>query len=196
MSDDPGRAEAMDALYLDYSRVPVLAELAAGRDPVRGTGPLASPCVVVGEAPGAEEDRQGRPFAGPSGQLLAELFRRAGLPWRACYLTNVVCWRPPGNRTPYNFQVQASQARLDAEVALVDPVMVVAAGSTAWRALTRGGLGDFEAAKLRWHDLDGRRLLCVPHPACLLRLKAAERAQWEQATVAALSQALPARAAS
>jgi uracil-DNA glycosylase len=111
-----------------------------------------------------------------------------------CYVTNVLPWRPPGNRTPYPFQVRASEERLAAEIALVDPVIVVAAGAVAWRGVTREKAGRFDEARFAWHELDGRRLLCIPHPAALLRLKGAEREDWERATRAALAEALPKKA--
>lgn len=187
------REAAMAALYEEYARQPVLAKLAGGKRLVRGHGMLSAPVAVVGEAPGEEEDRRGRPFTGRSGAVLQDLFGRAGIPWEYCYVTNVLPWRPSSaNRTPYPFEVQASEARLAAEVALVDPVVVVAAGDVAWRGLTRGSLGRFAGARFRWHELDGRRLLAIPHPAYLLHLRDdAERAEWKKATVDALRLALP-----
>jgi DNA polymerase len=182
----------MAALYEEYARTPVLAKLADGRKLVPGSGLPDAPLMVVGEAPGEQEERRGRPFVGPCGTTLQELFSLAGIPWEYCYVTNVLPWRPPANRTPYPFEVQASQARLAAEVALVDPVVVVAAGDVAWRGLTRGELGRFDDASLRWHDLNGRRLVAVPHPGYLLRLKdPAELARWKSATVDALRLAIP-----
>lgn len=183
--EDP--VKAMDGLYERYSQTGVLAKLAAGRPLVRGSGLLPAPLAVVGEAPGEQEERQGRPFAGPAGSMLRSLFREARVPWEYCYVTNVVPWRPPGNRTPYPFEVQVSRARLAAEVALVNPVAVVAAGSVAWSALTGGGLGPFAEARFRWHELDGRRLVAVPHPSYILRLKGAEAPEWKKATVEALA---------
>lgn len=184
------RAKAMDAVYEDYAAVQVLAELAAGRKPMRGTGRLDSPVMVIGEAPGAEEEKQGVPFIGPSGQLLRKLFDGAGIPWNMCYVTNAVAYRPPGNRTPYPFQLQGSEERLAQETDLVDPVIVVAAGASAWRTVTRDRMGKFDAARFRWHSLNGRRLLCIPHPAAILRLGEPDRSQWKQQTVDVLALAL------
>jgi len=189
MTDDERQA-AMDALYDDYAKIPVLAELAHGKCLVRGYGPLSSPFTVVGEAPGAEEEKRGIPFCGPSGKLLQDLFGQAGIPWNTCYVTNAVCWRPPGNRTPYPFQVSAGSDRLWGEIRVTDAVVVVAAGSVAWRGITRRQLGGFEEARFRWHELEGRRLLAVPHPAFIMRLPEREQPQWKQKTVDALSQAL------
>lgn len=186
------RRAALDALYEEYAKTPVLQGLAAGRRHVAGHGPLDSPLVVVGEAPGEEEDRQGRPFVGPSGRLLQSLFRRAGLPWEMCYVMNVLPWRPPGNRTPYPFEVHASWLRVSAEIAVVDPLVVVAAGATAWKGVTALEQGSFAGARFRWSHLEGRRLLAVPHPSALLREPAGdERARLEDAVVEALRGARP-----
>jgi uracil-DNA glycosylase len=185
------RAEAMDGIYEEYAATPMLAELASGRQLVRGYGPLDSPFMVVGEAPGAEEERQLRPFVGPSGRLLQDIFRQAGIPWQLCYVTNTVPWRPPGNRTPYPFQVQASEDRIWHEILTVDPLVIVAAGAVAWRGVTRSNLGRFEDARWKWHDVAGRRLLAIPHPSYFLHMRdQAERSRWEQATVNALGLAM------
>jgi uracil-DNA glycosylase family 4 len=186
------RRAAIDALYADYAKTPVLRQLAAGRRLVPGHGPLDAPLVVVGEAPGQEEDRQGRPFAGPSGQLLRSMFGRAGLPWGMCYIMNVLPWRPPGNRTPYPFEVHASWMRVSAEIAVVDPVAVIAAGATAWKGVTALEHGSFADARFRWSELEGRRLLAVPHPSAVLREgNPADRARLEDAVVEALRRARP-----
>lgn len=182
---------AMDALYERYAAAPVLAKIADGRRLVRGHGPLKAPVVVVGEAPGEKEDLAGRPFVGPAGKLLRTMFDAAGIPWDCCYFTNVLCWRPPGNRAPYPYEVQAAYERLEGEIALIEPLVVIAAGETAWRGLTKGEVVPFADARLKWHDLGGRPLLAVPHPAFLLRLRSAgERETWERAMTEALAQVM------
>lgn len=189
--DQAEREAAMAALYEEYAAQRQLRKIAEHRRLVPGHGMLDAPVVVVGEAPGEKEDQQGRPFVGKAGKVLQAQLSVAGIPWEYCYVTNVLPWRPPANRTPYPFEVQASRKRLAAEVALVDPVVVVAAGSVAWRALAGDELGPFEEARFRWHELDGRRLVAIPHPSYLLHLRsAAEREVWEKATVEALGMAL------
>lgn len=180
---------AMDAIYEEYSKVHVLMELAAGRPPVRGSGPAGSPFVVVGEAPGEQEEKLGAPFVGPAGRLLRKLFADAGIPWNLCYITNAVAWRPPDNRTPYPYQVDASRPRLLAEIGVADREVIVAAGAVAWRCLTDGKRMSFEEARLKWHDYGGIRLLAIPHPSFILRLKH-DREAWETATADALRKSL------
>jgi DNA polymerase len=181
----------MELLYERYAAQQVLAPLAEGRRLVPGHGPPGSPVLVIGEAPGEQEERTGRPFTGPSGQLLQEIFKSAGISWPLCYVTNVIPWRPPGNRTPYPFQVHASWQRVAGEIELVDPEVIIAAGDTAWRGVTQLDMGRFAAARWKWHELNGRRLLAVPHPAWILRLDDAERSGAVTATVRALRLALP-----
>jgi DNA polymerase len=93
---DPG---LIDEAYKAYEELSSLAPLRAQSPLVRGDGPLNAPVLIVGEAPGEQEVKQGRPFVGPSGRLLDELLDERGLPRWMCWVTNVVCYRPPGNRT-------------------------------------------------------------------------------------------------
>lgn len=188
--DDPFERRMTEA-YQVYAAQPALARLAEGRKLVPGHGLLNAPVMVVGEAPGEQEEKQGRPFVGPAGKLLQKLLYAADIAWEFCYVTNVVPWRPPGNRTPYPFEVQLSQGRLAEEVSLVDPVVVIAAGDVAWRCLTRNAMGPFAEARFHWHDLGGRRLVAVPHPSYLLRLTDTEKVTWTDATIDALAQTLP-----
>jgi DNA polymerase len=187
---EDAKQAALDALYEDYAKTPVLRQLAYGRRLVPGHGPLDAPLVVVGEAPGEEEARQGVPFVGPSGQMLQWLFTRAGLPWEMCYIMNTLPWRPPGNRAPYPYEVHASWLRVSAEIAVIDPVVVIAAGAVAWKGVTALELGKFADARFHWHDLEGRRLLAVPHPSAILRERDDQaRFAMEAATVQALKEA-------
>lgn len=187
---------AIDEAYERYAAQPVLARVAGGRPPVRGHGPLNSPVMIVDEAPGEAEEAAARPFAGPPGKLLQRMLAVAGVPWECCYVTSVLCWRPPAGRDPYPYEVQAAYRRLEDEAAVVQPLVVIAAGSAAWRALTRDRGMPFADARLKWHDLDGRRLLCIPHPSSLLRLRSgSERSAWEGTVQGVLARVLSGTAA-
>jgi uracil-DNA glycosylase len=184
---------ALDRLYAAYAKQDVLQQVADGKRLVPGAGPLDAPLAVVGEAPGETEDRLGEPFVGKSGQLLQHLFARAALPWELCYRTNVLPWRPPANRVPHNFEIVASYDRLADEIAIIGPVVVIAAGATAWQALTRGQRGRFTGAVGHWAESGLLyRLLPVYHPAFILRAGGAEQDRLEAETVAALHSALAA----
>jgi len=181
--------QALADLYEEYAGNVIFARLAAGRPVVPGFGPPGA-LAVVGEAPGRDEERLGRPFVGRSGKFLQRMFADAEIPWDLCYVMNVVPWRPPNNRTPYPFEVQASVQRVAAELDIVAPVVVVAAGSVAWEGLGGKSLCPAEDALFRWHDLEGRRVLALPHPARILRMPTSASAGWRQQAVDALSLAL------
>ncbi|MCA9832177.1 MAG: uracil-DNA glycosylase [Dehalococcoidia bacterium] len=95
---------------------------------VPGEGPLDSDVMFIGEAPGANEDRQGRPFVGAAGNFLEELLGAAGLRRSEVYICNVLKCRPPGNRDPLPGEIQACSDYLDRQIDLVDPLVIVTLG--------------------------------------------------------------------
>ena len=142
-----------------------------------------APVMVVGEAPGADEDRQGKPFVGVSGQLLDRMFGSVGLS-RATnlYLSNILPWRPPGNRTPSDAEAALFLPFLLRHVALARPRLLVLAGGVSAKALlnTREGI---TRVRGKWNQVtlaDGTVIPALPmlHPAYLLRNPAAKREAW------------------
>jgi DNA polymerase len=144
-------------------------ELAATRTTVVvGEAPAGARLAVVGEAPGADEDRAGRPFVGRAGRLLDDLLAGAGLDRSAVAVLNVLQCRPPGNRPPASAEVARCRGWLDRKLALVEPELVVALGLTAagW-FLGRGvRLG---AVRGTVHEVAGRRVLPTYHPSAAIR---------------------------
>lgn len=191
-----GKADQLAELYDSYAATEVLQQVRAGRPVVRGAGPLDAPLVVVGEAPGEKEERDGEPFVGASGQRLQALFAEAGIPWEMCYKTNVLPWRPPRNRTPYPFEIDASMYRVQTEIRLIGPRVVVAVGAVAWQGVTSRHLGIFSANRGKWRrwQQSGHVFLCdllaIYHPAALLRAPKYQRTSMEASTVAALHSVL------
>ena len=144
-------------------------ELAATRSSVVvGDFPPGARMLVVGEAPGAQEDACGRPFGGKGGQLLDRLLDEAGIDRGSVAVANVLKCRPPGNRTPTRAEANRCRGWLDRQVELVDPRLVVTLGGTAlaWACGTGHRLADMRA---RLHDWNGRRLLASYHPSAALR---------------------------
>ncbi|MBP0494626.1 uracil-DNA glycosylase [Pararoseomonas indoligenes] len=150
---------------------------------VLSDGVADSGLVLVGEAPGADEDRQGKPFVGVSGRLLDRMLASIGVERaRNAYLTNILPWRPPGNRTPTDAEMNVFTPFVLRHLALVRPRHLVLLGGTAAKALLRRNEG-ITRLRGRWHSLEVPGLGAVPtlatlHPAYLLRQPAAKREAW------------------
>ena len=156
-------------------------------------GDPAGRVMAVGEAPGAEEDRQGRPFSGRSGQLLDRMLAAIGLDRAGVYVANVVPWRPPGNRTPTPQEVAICRPFIARQIELADPDVLLCLGGPAAQSLL-GSKEGIMRLRGRWHDFDtGRRTVrAMPmlHPAYLLRQPAHKKLAW--ADLRALKKALDA----
>jgi len=157
-------------------------------------GNPAARIMVVGEAPGADEDRIGLPFVGVSGQLLDKIFASIGLSrqsddiYKSIYISNILNWRPPGNRTPTPAEVEVSLPFIERHIALINPDILVLAGGVAAKAL----LNRNEAiSRLRgtWHDYmpltpgvtertNPIPTLATYHPSYLLRTPSQKKAVW------------------
>jgi DNA polymerase len=148
--------------------------------------------MFVGEAPGADEDRIGRPFVGRAGQLLDRMLGTIGLDRRSVYIANVVPWRPPGNRTPTLQETQACLPFIRRQIELADPEVLVCLGGSAVQALL-GVQGGITRVRGSWFDYardagQPIRTLAMFHPAYLLRQPAHKRLAW--ADMRALAAAL------
>ncbi|MFI0396596.1 uracil-DNA glycosylase family protein [Paracoccus sp. p1-h21] len=138
--------------------------------------------LILGEAPGEEEDRQGKPFVGRAGQLLDKMLAAIGLARdaadaeRAAYIVNVLTWRPPGNRRPTPQEIAVSLPFLRRHIELADPDVIVLMGNTPCQA----ALGRAGILRLRgqWMQAFGKPALPMTHPAYLLRNPAAKREAW------------------
>ena len=140
--------------------------------------------MVVGEAPGADEDLQGKPFVGQSGQLLDRMFATIGLDRTRLYISNILPWRPPGNRRPLPPEIAMCLPFLLRHIALVQPEIVILAGATAAAALLERDDGIMRL-RGRWFPLEteagqGRLAQAIPlyHPAFLLRSPERKREAW------------------
>ena len=134
----------------------------------------------VGEAPGAEEDRAGRPFVGRAGQLLDRMLAAIGLDRTRVYIFNVVPWRPPGNRTPTPQEVAACLPFTLRQLELVDPDVLICLGAPSMQALLGVKEGILKT-RGRWMSVQTRRAIpamAMLHPAYLLRQPAQKRLAW------------------
>ncbi|MBT5415525.1 MAG: uracil-DNA glycosylase [Rhodospirillaceae bacterium] len=151
---------------------------------VFGDGNPTARIMFVGEAPGADEDRQGLPFVGVSGQLLDRMLGWIGLDREAFFITNMLFWRPPGNRQPTPAEVAACLPFVERMISLVDPELLVMVGGSSAKAL----LGKSEGIKRlrgRWFTYENAFMArpipaaAIFHPAYLLRSPAEKRAAWQ-----------------
>ena len=137
--------------------------------------------MIVGEAPGREEDLAGKPFVGRAGQLLDKMLAAIGLGEDDVHITNVVYWRPPGNRTPTPQEVQICRPFLERQIELVAPDVLMTLGGPAATALL-GIEGGIMRTRGRWREIEvaGRKVPAMPtlHPAYLLRTPIAKRLAW------------------
>jgi len=145
---------------------------------VPGEGDPGARLVIVGEAPGAEEDRTGRPFVGAAGRLLTKMLAAIGLARDEVFICNLLKCRPPGNRTPRPDEVACCKPFLREQLRLLNPEIVLALGSPAARELlqTRRGITSLRGRFMR--SREGLRIMPTFHPAYLLRNPAAKREVW------------------
>jgi DNA polymerase len=146
---------------------------------VPGEGSPTADVMFVGEAPGASEDKEGRPFVGRAGRLLDQLLAEAGLERAEVYITNVVKARPPGNRDPRAAEVAHHMPWLERELALIRPRLVVPLGRHALKHFAR----DAKISEVHGRPLreDGRELFPLYHPAAALRSTALRETLFEDA---------------
>ncbi|HOJ52370.1 MAG TPA: uracil-DNA glycosylase family protein [Syntrophales bacterium] len=145
---------------------------------VFGEGNPRAKLVFVGEAPGADEDRLGRPFVGKAGQLLTRIIEAMGMKRGEVYICNVLKCRPPQNRTPLPAEMEVCGPFLEKQLAVIKPTVICALGSIAAKFLLKTD-APITAIRGRFHDYRGIPCLPTYHPAYLLRNPAAKRQVWQ-----------------
>ena len=142
--------------------------------------------MIIGEAPGREEDLEGRPFVGPAGQFLNRMLAAIGLTEADVHITNVVYWRPPGNRTPTLEEVEACRPFLSRQIELVAPHLILTLGGPAAKAML-GSTDGILRMRGKWGQITAGkstvRVMPTLHPAYLLRTPAAKRQAWRDLLV-------------
>jgi uracil-DNA glycosylase family 4 len=186
--------QSLEELSAAIAAFDALAIKKTASNMVFADGNPRAPIMLIGEAPGADEDRQGKPFVGVSGQLLDRILKAIGLdrraenPEEAVYISNILNWRPPGNRTPSPAEIDISLPFIERHIALIDPKVLILCGGVSAKAL----LGKSEAvSKLRgrFHDYtpvtegvaensSALPAIATYHPAYLLRTPSQKKAVW------------------
>lgn len=180
--DMAARVRSLDELHAAMQQFEHCELKRGARNLVFCDGHAAARVMIIGEAPGRDEDREGRPFVGRAGQLLDRMLEAIGMDRRsedaskAVYITNVLPWRPPQNRDPKPEEIQMLLPFLRKHVELVKPNVVVLMGNISCQA----GLGKRGITRLRgqWTEAYGAPALPMFHPAYLLRQPHAKREAW------------------
>ncbi|MEL7182457.1 MAG: uracil-DNA glycosylase, partial [Pseudomonadota bacterium] len=175
-------AQTLDALRAALASYPHCDLRLGAKSLVFSDGRPGARTMIIGEAPGRDEDRQGKPFVGQAGQLLDRMLAAIGMArdhgdaGRAVYITNVLPWRPPSNRDPEPAEVAMMLPFLKRHVDLANPDLLILMGNHACNAV----LGRKGITKLRGHWAEGlgRPVLPMLHPAYLLRQPHAKRDTW------------------
>jgi DNA polymerase len=191
-TDAAARREELVALYKEVSKCTKCPLHETRTKAVFGAGNADADLMFVGEAPGAEEDRQGLPFVGRAGQLLNELLVEIGLSREDVFICNVLKSRPPNNRDPQPQEIAACEPYLFEQVRLIQPRVVCTLGNFATKLLTGNPTGITRVRGTpQTHQLGGRTVFLLPlfHPAAALRTPAVkEQLRGDFATIPALIQ--------
>lgn len=152
---------------------------------VFGIGSESARLLVIGEAPGAEEDRRGEPFVGRAGKLLDEMLRAIGLDRHTVFIANVLKCRPPGNRDPQQAEAAHCRPFLDRQIALIGPAVILAVGRIAAQQLLGS---DLPLGRMRGHphrlEACSAPIVVTYHPAYLLRSPSQKRKAWQDLCLA------------
>lgn len=146
---------------------------------VFGEGNPEAELVFVGEAPGADEDQQGKPFVGKAGQLLTDIIEKGmKLERRNVYICNILKCRPPGNRNPLPDEISLCEPFLKRQLQVISPKIICALGTFAAKTLLKTDI-PISALRGRFHSYDGIKVMPTYHPAYLLRNPASKKQVWE-----------------
>jgi DNA polymerase len=172
-------ADSLEDLQAAVAACAKCAELARTRtQTVFGVGNPHARLVFLGEAPGADEDRQGEPFVGRAGQLLNKIIEACTLRREDVYIMNILKCRPPGNRTPLPTEAGNCRSFLDRQLALIQPEFICCLGACAATNLL-GATSSIGKLRGRVLEYRGAKVVCTYHPAYLLRNPSAKRETWE-----------------
>ena len=185
-------AQTLDELRAAVAAFDGLAIRKTATNMVFSDGNPKARVMVIGEAPGADEDKQGKPFVGVSGQLLDKMLAAIGLsreaedPGKAAYISNILNWRPPGNRTPSPAEIDICLPFIERHIALAQPEVILLMGGVAAKALlnTDEGITRLRGKVTTYQpltaEIGGRDVVCIPtfHPSFLLRTPVKKREAW------------------
>jgi len=163
----------------EYVRTTTLIALDETRiNPVFGVGHPDADLMVIGEAPGADEDAKGEPFVGRAGKLLTKILQATGFEREDVYIANILKSRPPNNRDPRSDEIQGHVPILYRQISLIKPKILLCVGKTSGTSLL-GVKSSLAALRGTFHDFHGLPVMVTYHPAALLRNPNWKRPTWE-----------------
>ncbi len=181
--------ESLEDLYAAIEAFDGCPLKTTAKNTVIADGVAGAPVMLLGEAPGAEEDRQGKPFIGRSGQLLDLMLGSIGLSRQEnAYISNIMFWRPPGNRNPSTEEIASCRPFVDRHIELIKPKVLVFLGAPAAQTLLgrsegitkmRGRWFNFRSAGMEELDVPPIPAIATFHPAYLLRTPVQKRFVWQ-----------------
>ena len=145
---------------------------------VFGSGNPNADILVIGEAPGADEDKQGLPFVGRAGKLLTKILEAINLSRDEVFIANIIKCRPPGNRRPEKIEIEKCEPYLKKQIELIDPMFILALGKTAVDTLLKKN-HTMKDVRGKFTEYEGRKMMVTYHPAALLRNPNWKRPVWE-----------------
>jgi DNA polymerase len=179
-------ADRLDALQREVAAYEACGLKSFATNLVFGDGNPRAPVMLIGEAPGAEEDRLGKPFVGQSGQLLDKMLASIGITRESAYISNMIFWRPPGNRPPTDREIAQCLPFVERHIALIAPKFLVLVGGIAVKGILQRKEG-ITRLRGQWHDYRNPafredqpsvRALATYHPAFLMRSPGNKRESW------------------
>lgn len=176
--------KTLEELKLAIAEVPCDELKNQATNLVFNDGVSSAKIMVIGEAPGAEEDLQGKPFVGQSGKLLDSIFASIGLSRdQNIYISNIIPWRPPNNRTPKDEEIALFLPYVKQHIALKEPDIIILVGGVAAKAVlgTKDGILKTRGKIINYTDIKGRNISAIAtlHPAYLLRSPMQKRLVWQ-----------------
>jgi DNA polymerase len=167
------KTRILSGLQADVESCSKCAALCTTRNKtVFGYGDINAKLMLIGEGPGADEDLQGKPFVGRSGKLLTAILESHGFKREKVYIANIVKCRPPNNRVPEKEEVANCAGYLHKQIEVINPKIIACLGGSASMFFVGLPIGK---ARGKWFDYNGRKLICLFHPAFLLRNPAAKK---------------------
>jgi len=172
------QADSLNALYSKYHECTACSLGHRRKNFVFGAGNAHADVMFIGEAPGAHEDEQGKPFVGAAGQLLTRILSAINFTRDQVYISNILKCRPPNNRDPLPEEIDSCDVILKEQIRLIQPRLICTLGRVAAQALLKTN-SSIKTLRGKFHDYDGVKLLVTYHPSGLLRNPAYKRPTWE-----------------